>query len=158
MLRDAFERHRSQLVLESNHRSLHGELAAAQEVAAMKEPQLARSVGIERIDEQRLACVDRRRANPKAARFRRAHRIGDLFRQRVVDLLALAHDENPVVARRIHGAIQLRVMLRQIVARRDVENELLELREVRRECGEIFRMDVAEGDDRELQRYSSSRS
>jgi len=50
------------------------------------------------------------------------------------------------------------MMLREIVVRRDVENELLELREVRREGGEIFRVDVAEGDDRELQRYSSSRS
>src|SRR4051812_23784709 len=103
MMRDAVERDRAQLVIEPDHRSLHGDLVATKEVPAMKEPQLA----VVRSDAQRLARVIRRRANAKSPRLRPRHRLGDLFRERLVDRLALANDEDPVIARGIDGAIEL---------------------------------------------------
>ena len=71
----------------------------------------------------------------KPRAFAAGDRRRDLARQRLVDDLALAHDQHPVARRRVDGAIQLRAMLGERHARRDVEHELLELREVRRERG-----------------------
>ena len=74
--------------------------------------------------------------NPHA--FDAVHRRRDLRGKRFVDGLALANDEQPVVRRGVDSAIELGAMLRQRLARRDVEHELLDLREMRRERGEVL--------------------
>src|SRR5207244_12582627 len=83
----------------------------------LNEPQIPRRAP----DAQRLAGIQRLAADAEAPRRGAAHRIGDLGREDGVDGLALTDDDHPVVRRGVDGAIELRAMRRQVVARRYIE-------------------------------------
>src|SRR5436190_154877 len=123
------------------------ELASPQQKAPVKQPQLACLVA----EPQRPSRVERRGADAKAPYARSRRGVGDLLRQRLGHALALAHDEQPVVRRRVDGAVELRAVRVDAGARRDVEHQLFQALEVRSERGEVLGVHVAESDDRELQ-------
>src|SRR5512140_2014850 len=88
-------------------------------------------------DAKRLPAIERHGPDPEATRLSRADRLSDLPGQRVVDDLALAHDQHPVVGAGIDGSVQLGTMLRQLIAGRNVENKLLEATEIRRQRSQV---------------------
>ncbi len=75
--------------------------------------------------------------------------LGDLLRQRSIDFLPLADDEEPVVRRRVDRAMELGAVFRDRIARRHVEGEDLHRHEVRAQRHHVLRVDVAEGNDGE---------
>src|SRR5216684_7433176 len=120
-------------------------------MAAVKQPQLA----VIHADPQRLAGVHRHGTDPESPGDLGAHGLGDLAGDGLIHNLTLAHDEKPVVRGRIDGAVQFRSMLRQGIVKGNVENELFEMLEVRRERGQLFGMNMAERNHTEAHRYCS---
>src|SRR5579859_1939714 len=120
-------------------------------MTAMKQPQLA---GIA-AEPERLAGVQRRHSNPKSPRVGGFHRRSDLPCEAGVDELALAQNQNPIVRGGIDRPIQLRARVAKLHARREIGHHLFEMREMRCERLDRFRLNVAEGDDREFAAHSS---
>ena len=94
-------------------------------------------------------------ADAKSPRVLCAHRVGDFAGDGLIDDLALADDEQPIVGCCIDGAIQFRAMLGQRIIERNIEHELLEVLQVRRQRAQLLGMNVTERDHAEAH-YSST--
>src|SRR5438874_308636 len=86
------ERARQQRMLETDDGSLHGEIAAANQMTAMKQAQFA---GIA-AEVQGLAGVSGSHSDTKSPGVRRRHHARDLLSQSGIDEFALAQNENPI--------------------------------------------------------------
>src|SRR6266849_606809 len=86
MLLRRIERPRHQRMLQTDDRSLHGEIAAANQMAAMEQPQLAGVAS----EMQRLAGINRSHADSKTPGIGGRDLSRDLLGQRGIDEFALA--------------------------------------------------------------------
>src|SRR5947208_2748561 len=82
-----------------------------------------------------------RDADRKSTRLNSSHQINTLF----------LHDALPIFGRGVDGAIQFGAMFRQRIIERDVENELFEMLQMRRQRSQLLGMHMAECDDAEAQ-------